>query len=399
MTDALTGALAEALAELVTAVATCDDEVLDPDIAVKWLESTGHTLAGLPAADRRALDGLFREVALRRPEGPDRDELLLLPETFGLGEPDAPDAASHVVPRPVAPGTASAGLHRAFPGATSGGAHPASPETTPVDPGPDSPGAPGTDPHAAACDAVAAHALRFAAAVRGADPATPVPTCPGWTLADLTRHLGAGHRWAEHLVWTRATVRVRPEDVPLDLPAEPAAYPDWLVTGAGSFAATLRAADPDGPVWSPGADPRVRSYPRRLLRESLVHLADAEIALGGEPGPIDPLTAADAVDHLLADLPYIPWTAEPLAQLDRDGAVIRLAARDADTAWTLTLGGGGFTWARGPRTDPGAPAVQVEGGTGDLLLLLHRRYAADDPRFDRSGDADLLDAWLAATAL
>ncbi|MER6098931.1 maleylpyruvate isomerase N-terminal domain-containing protein [Streptomyces sp. NPDC001728] len=374
MSDALTGALAEALtealAELVTAVATCDDEVLDPDTAVKWLEGTGHTLAGLPAAERRALGGLFRTVALRRPEGPGRDELLGLPESFGLLEPTAPDGATR-----VAPGN--------DPGA-------AAPGTSDLDP---------LDPHTAACDAVAAHALRFAAVVRGADPATPVPTCPGWTLADLTRHLGAGHRWAEHLVWTRATTRVRPEDVPLDLPAEPTAYPDWLVAGAGSFAATLRAADPDGPVWSPGADPRVRSYPRRLLRESLVHLADAEIALGGEPGPVDPRTAADAVDHLLADLPYIPWTAEPLAQLDRDGAVIRLAARDADTAWTLTLGGGGFTWTRGRRTDPGVPAVHVEGETGDLLLLLHRRYAAEAPRFDRSGDLELLDAWLAATAL
>jgi hypothetical protein len=35
---------------------------------------------------------------------------------------------------------------------------------------------------------------RFAEAVRDADPALPVPTCPAWTLAQLTAHVGFGHR-------------------------------------------------------------------------------------------------------------------------------------------------------------------------------------------------------------
>jgi hypothetical protein len=41
-----------------------------------------------------------------------------------------------------------------------------------------------------------AETARFAAAVRDADPAHPVPTCPAWTLAQLTEHVGFGHRWA-----------------------------------------------------------------------------------------------------------------------------------------------------------------------------------------------------------
>ncbi|SED84812.1 maleylpyruvate isomerase N-terminal domain-containing protein [Streptomyces sp. TLI_105] len=351
MSDALLSALAESLAELVTAVETSDDEVLDPDTAVKWLESTGHTLRALGPADRRALDGLFRETALRRPPGPWREELLKVSEGFGLTE----------------------------------------------------------DAHAETCEAALDHARRFAATVRDADPATPVPTCPGWTLADLTRHLGTVHHWAEHLVRTRPAARVLAHDVPLDLPADPAAYADRLAAAAERFAATAREADPDAPVWSPGADPHVRHYPRHVLFETLVHLADAELAVAGTTGPLDPGTAADALDHFLGNAPYVPWIAEPLAHLDRDGAVLRLGARDTGTVWTLVLGGGGFTWSResqesrANRESRGSgaaePTASVEADTGELLLLLHRRYDADDPRFSHSGDRDLLDDWLAATAL
>ncbi|MEU2549353.1 maleylpyruvate isomerase N-terminal domain-containing protein [Streptomyces roseolus] len=339
MSDALLNALAEALAGLVTAVETSDEDVLDPDTAVKWLEDTGHVLRGLGAADRHALDRLFREAALRQPPGPGRARPLLVSEGFGLDE----------------------------------------------------------DPHLAAVDAVADHALRYAHTVRGADPATPVPTCPGWTLGDLTRHLGTIHGWAEHLVTARPATRVRPGDLALDPPADPASYPGWFAARAEGFAAAARAADPAAPVWSPGAEPYVRHYPRHVLAETVVHLADAEIALTGTARPLAPGTAAEALDHHLATAPHIPWIAEPLAHLDRDGAVLRLDARDSGAAWTLVLGGGGFAWSRGRGGTE--PTATVTADAGELLLLMHRRYDADDPRFALAGDRGLLDDWLAAGAL
>jgi hypothetical protein len=36
----------------------------------------------------------------------------------------------------------------------------------------------------------------------------PVPSCPGWTAADLVDHLGHTHLWAEHCI------RVRNPEVP-----------------------------------------------------------------------------------------------------------------------------------------------------------------------------------------
>ena len=58
--------------------------------------------------------------------------------------------------------------------------------------------------HAAYCDALEDEAKRFVEVVRSVDPATPVPTCPDWTLAELTTHLGSVHRWASHHVATLA---------------------------------------------------------------------------------------------------------------------------------------------------------------------------------------------------
>lgn len=329
MSEALLSALAEAVADLAVANGPGPDG--------KGMEGAAHLLDRLPVADRRTLDRLFRDAALRQPAGPRREQLLKVPAALGL------------------PG----------------------------------------DVHAVRCDLLASYVESLVTLVRDADPATPVPSCPGWTLADLVQHHGATHRWTEHLVRTRATARVRSEEVPLGLPQDPRDRPDWLAASARASLRALREADPDTPVWSHGGDPHVRFFPRRLLFEAVVHLADAELALGREPAPVDPGTAADGIEEFLENLPYFSWVAEPVAQLGRDGARLRLTATDTGAAWTVTLGGG-FGWQR--RAE-GEATASVEGTAADLLLLVYGRYAAADARFTRSGDAAVLDAWRTATAL
>ncbi|MFG3499005.1 maleylpyruvate isomerase N-terminal domain-containing protein [Streptomyces sp. NPDC047928] len=340
--------------------------------AAWWTGRTASVLGRLAPDDRRRLTRLLHETAAREPDPARREPLTGLAERLG------PDA----------------------------------------------------DRHARYCDAVEEQVARFVKTVRDADPATAVPTCPGWTLADLIRHLGTTHRWMEHLVRTRAAARVHSRDVPLDLPADPAdaaAQVDWLARSADAALRTLRAADPDAAVWSPGADPHARFFPRRLLFEAVVHLADAELALGavgtlgavGSPSPlgafgapgdasrVEPGVAADGVEEFLENLPYFAWIAEPVSQLGREGASLRLCAADTGAAWTLTLAGGGFTWHRdrhrdGDREDGDRHGVTADvtvtaAGTGELLLLLHGRYRPGDRRFTVSGDRTLLDAWLSAT--
>lgn len=244
------------------------------------------------------------------------------------------------------------------------------------------------------CAALEAEVDRFVATVAGVDPATPVPTCPGWTVADLVRHHGTTYRWMEYLVRRRCTERIRSRDVPLDLPADPAGYPQWLVAGAAACLRTFRAADPDAPVWTFGADRHVRFWPRRLLAEAVVHRADAELAVGRAPlVPAD--LAVDSVDELLEILPFFDRVADRLRSLGRAGEVVHLHATDAAGEWLITLADAGFGWARGH----GKGAVAVRGTASDLLLLAYGRLPSDGDRCTVHGDRELLTGWLAATAL
>ncbi|UYQ60862.1 maleylpyruvate isomerase family mycothiol-dependent enzyme [Streptomyces peucetius] len=333
MSDALLNALAEALAEVVTLIDTCDDDVLDPDTAVKWLEATGFLLDRLPPADRRELAALVRRAADRQPDGGWRDDLLRVPDGFGLDD----------------------------------------------------------DQHERYCDAVERLVGEFVAAVRGVDPAIPVPTCPGWTVGDLVKHHGTTHRWAEHVVRTRAAERVWARDVPLDLPDDPSAYPDWVARSAEAALRTVRKVDPDLPMWSYGEDQRVAFYPRRLLFEAVIHLADAQLALGREPR-VAPGTAADGIEEFLENLPHYSWITERLEALP-DGSV-SLVAQDTGAAWTIAFGAAGFSWTK---TASAAP-VTVTSTAADLLLLLYGRRRPTADRFTVTGRREVLDGWVGAMA-
>ncbi|MEU0374148.1 maleylpyruvate isomerase family mycothiol-dependent enzyme [Streptomyces sp. NPDC006283] len=337
MSDALLNALAEALAEAVTLIETCDDDVLDPDTAVKWLESTGFLLDRLPPADRRELAKLVRRAADRHPEGAWREDLLRVPDGFGLDD----------------------------------------------------------DQHELYCDAIKNVVAEFTEAVREVDPATPVPTCPGWTMGDLVEHHGTTHRWAEHAVRTRAVEPVWARDVPLDLPAEPSEYPQWMARSAEVCLRTLRKVDPDLPMWSYGADQRVAFYPRRLLFEAVIHCADALLALGLEPR-IAPGTAADGIEEFLENVPHHRGITERLASLT--GGSIRLLAKDTGAAWSVTFGAAGFSWTK-QAGDEGDADATVSADAADLLLLVHGRRRSDEESFRVTGRAAVLEGWLTATAM
>ncbi|MFJ3930631.1 maleylpyruvate isomerase family mycothiol-dependent enzyme [Streptomyces sp. NPDC090029] len=313
MSDALLHALAEALADMVVSIDTCDDGELDPDTAVAWLEGTGAVLDRLPPADRRTLARLLRAAADRRPPGRERQALLRVPDGLGLDD----------------------------------------------------------DQHELYCDAVEDLVGSLVRLARDADPATPVPARPGRTLADLVRHHGTTHRWVAHTVRIRAAERVWAHEVPADLPDDPAGYPDWLVRSADASLSVLRKADPDTPMWSQGADQRIAHYPRRLLFEALVHLSDVQAALSEEPH-IGPATAADGIAEFLENLPHAPHLAQPLAALPVGS--VGLTARDTGAAWTVRFGPGGLRWTAcaGPAdVQVEAPAATL------LLLVYGRRRPGD----------------------
>ena len=58
-------------------------------------------------------------------------------------------------------------------------------------------------PYERLCAEIATQAELLAGTTAGADLTRAVPSCPGWNVAQLLRHLGGGLRWAEEIVRTR----------------------------------------------------------------------------------------------------------------------------------------------------------------------------------------------------
>ncbi len=264
---------------------------------------------------------------------------------------------------------------------------------------------------------------RLAELLAGADPGTPVPTCPGWTLSDLVTHVGSTHRWVIHIFRHRLQERIWSREVPNGLAEGQSGDPAWLADGAGSLLATLRSTDPDLPVWTWGHGRSAAWWTRRMAYEALVHRIDAELALGVEPD-VPPAVALDAIDELLTNLPYARWVTHRLAELDAAGATLHLHATDpgphdhpteagpprggfgGDVSpgegtqsgitgeWTLTQGAdGALTCVHGhDKAD-----VAVRGPAKDLLLMVYGRRFADT--LTVHGDRAFLDRWLEKAAL
>ncbi|WP_055490793.1 maleylpyruvate isomerase family mycothiol-dependent enzyme [Streptomyces sp. TP-A0356] len=258
-------------------------------------------------------------------------------------------------------------------------------------------------PYDAYRQAVEEETLRFAEVVRGADPATPVPSCPDWTLAELTRHVGALQRWFSTLLTGLVQEPPRSRDVELGLPERAEEYADWVAAGVPGVAAVLRATDPQAAMWAWGADQHARFWARRMLCETLVHRVDAERAVGRE-SDIDPVLAADGVDEFLVNLPYASVFAPAVTKLRGNGETIAFqstdSARGTGEEWRVRLDPDGFRLLprAGADAAPSEPQAAARGQVGDLLLLLYGRRSYQETAFDVSGELTALDHWFAHTA-
>lgn len=234
--------------------------------------------------------------------------------------------------------------------------------------------------------------------IRGADLTRAVPSCPGWNVGQLLRHLGGGHRWVEEIVRTRAA-RPLPDDHFRDLSAytdeNPAVLDVWLAEGAARLAVTLLAAGPDAEVWTavPGETPVF--WARRFAYETLVHRADAALALGAG-FTVDEEVALDALDEWmeLGSLPQLFEIHPEQRELLGPGRTLHLHATDtapeAAAEWVVDLTGDAVAWRRAHEK----AAVAVRGPLADLLLVVYRRRPVGQEGVEVLGDAQLLDFWL-----
>jgi uncharacterized protein (TIGR03083 family) len=138
--------------------------------------------------------------------------------------------------------------------------------------------------------------------LRDADWSVPVPTCPGWTLLQLLRHVGRGDRWAAQIIADRADTSLDPRLVrdgkpPADMPGAIR----WLSQSPQVLLAAVEVIGPGSEV-STFVGPRPAAWwTRRRLHEATVHRADAAIALGA-PYELSAELAADGISEWLERL-------------------------------------------------------------------------------------------------
>jgi uncharacterized protein (TIGR03083 family) len=236
----------------------------------------------------------------------------------------------------------------------------------------------------------------FADIVAGADPAADVPTCPGWTVQQLFRHVGRGVRWAAQMVHDRADQALDPRAVPDGKPPEDsAAATDWLMDGTDKLVQAVAVTGPDTAVWTFIGPRPAQWWIRRRLHEAVVHRADAAIAAGVD-FDLAPDVAADTVTEWLELAVHTRPGAQPA--LD-PGQSMHVHATDdgLDEAgeWTVAADAdGALTWSHGHAKG----SVAVRGPAVALLLAITRRRAAAEVDIELIGDASVWQSWLDRTA-
>ncbi len=247
------------------------------------------------------------------------------------------------------------------------------------------------------CSEIVTQTDLLRASIQNADMTVTVPSCPDWDVSQLLRHVGGAHRWATQVIRTRATEPVQEQfrDFPAGASEDPAVIGSWLAEGAAELAQALRELGPDAPLWTPVPGGSTNFYARRFTNETLIHRADATLALGAA-FTADQEVALDAVDEWmeLGSLPMHfeihPWMRELLGP----GRTLHLHATDtppeASAEWVIDLTGDAIRWRRAHEK----AAVAVRGPLTDLLLLIYKRRPAHGGGIEILGDAQLLGFWL-----
>lgn len=230
----------------------------------------------------------------------------------------------------------------------------------------------------------------------GADPATRVPTCPGWTMQQLFRHVGRGDRWAAQIVIERVDDVLDPRTVPEGKPPEDTdGAIAWLEGGARKLIDAVDQAGADTPVWT-FLGPRPASWwVRRRLHEATVHRADAAFARG-LAYHLAPELAADGISEFLERV-AIDSGADDSAPPLGAGQTLHLHATDdglgPDGEWTIRGGPDGVSWSH----EHGRGTAALRGPAKDLLLMIVRRLSVDDVDVEVLGERGVWDTWLERT--
>jgi uncharacterized protein (TIGR03083 family) len=223
-------------------------------------------------------------------------------------------------------------------------------------------------------DCLAADFARLRAVVP-IDPAAAVPSCPGWTVADLTRHVGE--------VYLHKTLAMRDGVEPDPWPPkelaneEPIALLDRAYAGLLDEFAAHKPEDPAGSWYKP--DRSVGFWIRRMAQETVIHRIDAELGTAQPVAPVPADLAVDGVDELLkvfVAYSVVEWSNYFTDILGASPGHTYTLRTDA-AAWRVRTGPGQFVVQDGAGDD--APDVSVSGPPMALLRWVWNREGSGEP--------------------
>lgn len=144
-------------------------------------------------------------------------------------------------------------------------------------------------------DALAKDFARLREVATTADLARPVPSCPGWTIADLVRHVGE--------VYLHKVECMRLGSHPEPWPPAGISAEEPVALLDRSYAAlsaefSSRAPGDAAFTWY-GPDQTVGFWIRRMAQETVIHRVDAETSAGVELTDIPDDLALDGIDEFL----------------------------------------------------------------------------------------------------
>lgn len=204
--------------------------------------------------------------------------------------------------------------------------------------------------------------------VAGRDLDAAVPSCPGWTSADLVRHTA--------LVYLHKVECMRRSAFPKDWP--PAGIDDepplaLFDRAYDELVAEFEKRDPeDETVTWYAPDQTVGFWIRRMAQETVIHRVDAELAQNEQTVRIPADLAIDGTDEVLVCfLGYMSATYKDAFKGLEDGEPVLIAANEH--SWIARPTPDGVAVAPG-----GGDAVATVSGEPEAVLLWLWRRASDD---------------------
>jgi len=235
---------------------------------------------------------------------------------------------------------------------------------------------------------------RFVDAAVGAGYTAPVPTCPDWTVRDLTVHQGAVHRWAAKVVRERVQSGANaPIGEYIASAPDDSGLTEWFVTGHAALLDALRNGSPDADFWRfmRNAPSSLAFWARRQSHETSIHRIDADLSGPNGSPAVDPVFAADGVDELLLGF-------GPRKKLSLTPArTLLLEATDTDRLWLVTLGDGVTAVSEG--IDPDLAEASVTGTADAIYRFVWNRLDPTAAELTVAGDPSAIDTWRSVMAV